>query len=75
MKNDLKMPARYALVDKQEMSDITGGATLGGALTDLVTGVVSGCTLVVTTLATAVISIVDIFANFINSSVKGLGKK
>lgn len=75
MKNDLKMPARYALMDAQEMSEVTGGATLSGAFTDLVTGVVSGCAMVITSLATAVISVVDIFANFINDSVKNITKK
>lgn len=74
MKNDLKLPARYALIDQQEMAEVTGGATLSSAFSDLVTGVVSGCALVVTTLATTVISVVDILANFITSSVKSWSK-
>lgn len=75
MKNDLKMPARYALMDAREMSEVTGGATVNSAVADLITGIVSGCALVVTSLATAVISFVDILANFITGSVSGLSKK
>lgn len=69
MKNDLKFPARYALMDTQEMSEVTGGAALGTTVANLITGVVSGCALVVTSLATAVVSLVDLFVSFVDNTI------
>lgn len=74
MKHDLKFPARCAPMDAQEMADITGGASVLGTVTDLVVGVVAGCGIVITSVASAALTITGWAVGALNQCFKALAK-